>query len=438
MTTNTPDNAASGEVSQDELEDAAYREDDDYLLLDEEEEDYEEQDFDDREDSDAYPYNDPTQGPLPFSSDDPEEEKLWLKICDIAASGKEGEAIAKAIAEDLDDENRMTNEILFARHPELGRRKLKKGERALIKEWKDIRNDMVRPALRKAAADAKATRAAAREKSIDEAKKAADEARKGSGKIRLRQVRKGYSAYVGDRVEVVLRGLKDQGKLDIADADIEMLQRMANVETKGLINAVNSWDSVFMSAGFMQWPVLYKNPVGKLQRWIQRAPEAFARYGITLDEDRVWKIPQGKYTYTSIALTGAKHWNELRSREWAERFYLAGLDPDAVAAEAVLALEVTDHAKKRIVKKCGQTFLSHYGKSVPLRALIQETFNHRPGWLYRALTLATREAENNKISTDDCNAFLGCLHRGITTVYELKDKARSGKNLIRKTGRLVL
>ena len=88
MITITSDDTASGEVSQDELEDAAYREDDDYLLLDEDE-DFEDQDLDDLEDSDAYPYNDPTQGPLPFSSDDPEEEKLWLEICDIAASGKE-------------------------------------------------------------------------------------------------------------------------------------------------------------------------------------------------------------------------------------------------------------------------------------------------------------------------------------------------------------
>ena len=419
---NAPADGSADTEAWDEREDDAYREDDDYMLLGEEPEAS-------AGESDAYPFEDENQGPLPFDSD-PETEKLWSQCGDLAAAGKEKEAIAMAIAEALDDENRLTNELLFGRHPELGRRKLRRGENALIKEWKAIRDDLVRPAWRAAEAAKKAAEAA-------RAAEAAQE-RGAEQPVRLKKVRLGYSAYCGERVEVVLRRIKERGKLDIADDDIEMLQRMANVETKGLINAVNSWDSVFMSAGFMQWPVLYKDPVGKLQEWIQRAPEAFARYGIELDEKRVWKIPMGKYTYTSIAIARAVNWRELREREWAERFYRAGLDDDAVAAEVVLALEVTEHAKKRIARKVGDFFLPYYERSVPLRALIQETFNHRPAWLYQSLKIAIKEAQQRQVGFGDGGQFLSFLHKGITNVYDAKNKAQSGQNLIRKTGRVVL
>ncbi len=394
-------------TAEDELDDRECREDDDYLLID--------VDAEAADETGGYPHD---GGPLSFGAGDPETEELWRQIGEMAGAGREKEAVARALAEELDDENRLTNEIMFARHPELGRRKLRRDERALVGEWLRIRDDVVRPGMRGGST--------------------AKQASHDGEPVRLRKVRRGFSAYTGERVEVVLRGLREGGKLAIEDGDIEMLQRMANVETKGLVNAVNSWDSVFMSAGFMQWPILYKDPVGKLQRWIQRAPEAFARYGIELDGKRIWNIPMGKYTYKSIALVGAGNWRELRERTWAERFYRAGLDPDAVAAEAVLALEVTDHAKKRIVKRCGEHFLPFYEASVPLRALIQETFNHRPAWLYRSLSLAIDEARQNEIAADDSEGFLGCLHRGITSVYEARNKARSAKNLIAKTARLVL
>ena len=46
------------------------------------------------------------------------------------------------------DENRLTNEVFFARHPELGGRPLTAADRELAAEWRTIRDSLVRPLLR--------------------------------------------------------------------------------------------------------------------------------------------------------------------------------------------------------------------------------------------------------------------------------------------------
>jgi LAS superfamily LD-carboxypeptidase LdcB len=50
------------------------------------------------------------------------------------------------------DENRLTNIVFFARHPERGGRPIARGETQLAQEWTRIRDEIVRPALRGGAA----------------------------------------------------------------------------------------------------------------------------------------------------------------------------------------------------------------------------------------------------------------------------------------------
>ena len=55
------------------------------------------------------------------------------------------------------DENRLTNIVFFARHPERGGRPITRGETQLAQEWTRIRDEIVRPALRGGAAAAPPT-----------------------------------------------------------------------------------------------------------------------------------------------------------------------------------------------------------------------------------------------------------------------------------------
>jgi hypothetical protein len=260
----------------------------------------------------------------------------------------------------------------------------------------------------------------------------------------------GYSRYGGGRLETRLRELRDQGKLSISDGDIELLQRISHVETGGCLQALNSWDDAYMSIGFMQWPLAF----GKLQRLIDRAPAAFRRYGIELDPARRYSI---KRSYpkpeTPIALKGVGQPHELRSLDWAKRFYAAGLDPEIVAREAELALEVIAEERRKIEKSLRRP-IPHYDESSALRALIQETNNHRPAWLREVLKRAV--AQYTSSGSSGSARFLELVRASIRSVYPEMARAaarktttdpkkiadavarmvHSAENLIRKTGTL--
>jgi len=257
---------------------------------------------------------------------------------------------------------------------------------------------------------------------------------------------KGYHRYGGGRIDKVLMQLRDNRRLSITDAEIDMLQRIANVETGGLIQGINSYDNAFMSMGFMQWTIKYNDrysPNGKLQRLIERAPVPFRRYGIELATTR-YQIYAGKdkktgktLYYTPLAIKGASTPEDLRSLEWARRFYTAGLDADIIIAEVNLALEILKEDKQRIMNRVGRSFLQYYERSPILRALIHETFNNRPVYLYQALKQAIVRANTaGSVTTDQ---FLELVRTAIREVYRQREKEaglKKANNLVSKTAHL--
>ena len=61
-----------------------------------------------------------------------------------------GDTVTQQIRSGIRDENQLTNRIFFQRHPERGGQKISAQERQLAEEWLEIRNRVVRPALRAA------------------------------------------------------------------------------------------------------------------------------------------------------------------------------------------------------------------------------------------------------------------------------------------------
>lgn len=78
------------------------------------------------------------------------EAKDWTKyaskLFDLA-SKRERDALNLLHQQSIVDENKLANFVFHARHPELGGRRIQKGERVLAQEWLQIRNDLVRPLL---------------------------------------------------------------------------------------------------------------------------------------------------------------------------------------------------------------------------------------------------------------------------------------------------
>lgn len=66
---------------------------------------------------------------------------------ELIVGGQELQAVDSAIESGVLDENKLANLVFFSRHPELGERKIQPHEHELAQEWREIRDQIVRPAL---------------------------------------------------------------------------------------------------------------------------------------------------------------------------------------------------------------------------------------------------------------------------------------------------
>lgn len=324
-------------------------------------------------------------------------EGAAIQMVEAIGRGLWDTAVRIAIGTGVTDANQLTNTLFYLKHPELRGQKIGAEQHDLAREWVEIRDRWVKPAL------ASHPAAPAQPQSP---------ATPSTTTVRLKRVKKGYAAYGGGRLDAALRRLVQSGALTISERDIDTLQRIADVESSGLTNALNSWDSAVMSAGFKQWTLRW----GELQDLISRAPEAFARHGIRL-------APSGtNYVFATKgkpqpAIDGVPDWNTLRNEDWGRRFFLAGLEPEAVAAAARKALEDIAKVEQHVRKTSGWT--PHF-ESPRGRALLVELDNNRPAYLKDVLPRVLAQAKAQPQL--DENAFLQIFAAEIAASYERHER----------------
>jgi hypothetical protein len=226
----------------------------------------------------------------------------------------------------------------------------------------------------------------------------------------------GFEQSIGGRLDDKLRAmLKSQGgqlgvagrKIALTEQEIELLQSVADVESSGQVNSVNTWDSDVVSMGFMQYTM-----AGKLQDLIRRAPGAFARYGIQLG---------GKMTITSKkgnpkvdGILGAATDKVLRGPEWAARFLHAGLDDEIIAAQV-------EQAKEKDLPIVTKQINRVPVQSRRIRGILLELHNNRPAYL-KAVIDDTLKLVSAKVSEADFIAELDRQMQQIYMKYRVRDK----------------
>ncbi|MCI0393241.1 MAG: peptidoglycan-binding protein [Acidobacteria bacterium] len=249
-----------------------------------------------------------------------------------------------------------------------------------------------------------------------------------------RGVVRGLARYGGDRLDRKLLSLKTHGIISVSNEDIDTLQRIANVETRGLVQGINTWDSAVVSSGFMQWTLQH----GKLQEWIKMAEAAFQRYGIELDNRTYkWYDAKGNVTGSQQAIKGAAIKDELRWNGWAERFFLAGLDTEIIAAEVKLAglwLQrhlngLKTHLRRQNMLNDFTVFKTHYGTSLQVRGIFQAAYNNLPAAAKDGTTNALRIARAaGGVSTQ---RFVEILQDAILKAYAARND--DGTRIITET-----
>jgi phosphatidylserine/phosphatidylglycerophosphate/cardiolipin synthase-like enzyme/peptidoglycan hydrolase-like protein with peptidoglycan-binding domain len=220
--------------------------------------------------------------------------------------------------------------------------------------------------------------------------------------VRFAKKPRGWAAYGGGDLKKRLQELKQKGLLNLGDNDIEMFRLVSISESGGLVNAINSWDSAYMSMGFMQFTIQHY----KLQEVIKKAPASFKKFDIELDNSRAYlRDPK------IIAIKNAADIEDLRSFEWAVRFFRAGLEDEAIVAQIEVGLVILNDLRKRF----DQTgYLNRYNNLYPnLWAFIYEANNSRPAILNIALKMAVDNGRSKDL--DDARQF------GLILVTELKN-----------------
>ena len=326
------------------------------------------------------------------------------------------------------DPNKLTDKLFFWMHPARNNKPIADGERDAIKVWNAIKVRVVLPGISQVnTPPALPTIINTQQPKFTPGFKIVK--RGNPAKV------KGLARYAEKRLDQALLDLRRKSLIDISDAEIDLFQRIANVETSGKIQGINTWDSAIVSIGFMQLTLQH----GKIQKWINRTPETFKRYGIMLDHNiqYKWTAKAPKKPNIQIGIKGVKEKSELRWGEWANRFYEAGLDDEVIVAEVDLARdymrEHLDQVKRYLTKPENggkyEVFKNFYDNSAYVRGMFQAGYNNLPAATRKATKYAL-EVTNSSTTIDQ---FINNFQQGLIRGYaDLNDKEGPG-GIIKKT-----
>jgi hypothetical protein len=245
------------------------------------------------------------------------------------------------------------------------------------------------------------------------------------------RVKKGFELSGGGKVDDKLRALNAAKKITVTSDEIELMQRLSEVESSGFVQVINTWDSDVVSLGFMQYTL-----AGSLQELIAMAPEAFARYGIKLTTTKM-KVKKG---VTATGIEGVKDMQELRGLEWATRFFRAGLDPDIIAAQVKMAqAEFAQLSKDTLGSVSGEPLF----QTSRVKAIIFELHNNRPA--YVSATVRKAAAELKKHPTWTVDDLVAALQSAMEDEYVTRNKdningssdeeaRQKARNIVNKAG----
>jgi hypothetical protein len=211
----------------------------------------------------------------------------------------------------------------------------------------------------------------------------------------------GSRYFHAERMDIVLADLQRQGKINLTQDELDLFQRIANVETGGKIQTLNTYDRGIVSIGFMQFTI----HVGKVQEWIALAPTAFSRFGIELDSTSKYIL--GKSKVAAIKGVAQSRIDDLRWNGWAERFYYSAFDPDIIVAEVNLAKQyMTRHlrglrARLKNDRIYNEFFNNYYITDRYVRGLFQESYNNNPAHSTGCVRIAISSLQGKIVAVNE-------------------------------------
>lgn len=160
-------------------------------------------------------------------------------------------------------------------------------------------------------------------------------------------------------------------------------------ENEGKLEAINTWDSAFLTFGIFQWTVGTDSGPGELPSLIARlkrkSPTVYQKYfgqfglDVVDGDSQPGTLPIGHFTLNGTKLNTPALKQKLRTLDWAYRFWLAGHDPTVCQVQIEHALERVDLFYRSERSRIGNRFIADYVSSECGVALLLDQHVNRPG-----------------------------------------------------------
>jgi len=185
---------------------------------------------------------------------------------------------------------------------------------------------------------------------------------------------------------------------NVSPSRLRVMEAVSSNE--GKLEAINTWDSAFLTFGCFQWTVGSGGGDGELPAMIdrlkQKSPQVFQKYfgqfglDVQLSPGRPNTLRRGFFTLKGTPLKTPQQKEQLRALDWAYRFWLSGHDDTVRLAEIEHAMDRVDlffRCPECLINTrfVGDYVSSEYGVALLLDQHVNRP-GHVPGTLARAVS----------------------------------------------------
>ena len=160
-------------------------------------------------------------------------------------------------------------------------------------------------------------------------------------------------------------------------------------ENEGKLEAINTWDNAFLTFGIFQWTVGAADGAGELPSLLDRLKQTspsvfdtfFGQHGLdaVVTNAQPGATPVGFFKLNGVTLKGSAQKEQLRTLEWAYRFWLAGHDDTVRQSQIDHAMERVDIFYRDAKHMIGDRFIADYVTSELGVAMLLDQHVNRPG-----------------------------------------------------------